>query len=610
MAKKPVIGLLGGGQLGRMLQEQAALLGIELVVLDEAGCPTRQINQNDKHVTGSFKDPEKIRELARSCDILTVEIEHVNTDVLEEIATKGVDVGGQLKKVPVHPSWDTLRLIQDKYLQKEHFGRAGIPIAPQMAIGSGASMLDSLRKAAQTFGFPFMLKARKGSYDGRGNFKVDGPGDFEEAITAMGKLSLYAEKFLPFKRELAVMVVRAEADDGTLRDVYAYPAVETVHEDSICTKVFYPPRQVPADVCEKARKMASDVIRTLKGRGVFAVEMFHLDGDKLAINEVAPRPHNSGHYTIEAIPAMSQYRAQLYSILDIIPPSLKLQPRVSGAIMLNILGGAQEDSHDPLVDLTHSVYDDDMDIFLHLYGKTSKPGRKIGHITVTSYSPSVNLEQLAAPLIKEVDSIRQGRLDAASAQLRPVEAPAASQPAPTSSASSRDAKSPLVVVTMGSDSDLPVLKGAFEVLERFHVPYDFTITSAHRTPHTMSELAKSAASRGIRVLIAAAGGAAALPGMLASETTVPVIGVPVKATHLDGQDSLLSIVQMPRGCPVATVGINNSTNAGMLAVRILGSSDAGYRQAMADYMKAMSDEVEDKAARLKEIGWKAYMEKK
>jgi len=306
---------------------------------------------------------------------------------------------------------------------------------------------------------------------------------------------------------------------------------------------------------------------------------------------------------------MSQYKAQLYAILDVVPPSIKLQPRVSGAIMLNILGGAKENSHDTLVDLTQSLYHDDMDVFLHLYGKASKPGRKIGHITATSYSPDTDLEQLAAPLTRAVDRMRQERINAASAQLRP-DAPATSQASTALTSSSRDTKTPLVVVTMGSDSDLHVLKGAFEVLEKFRVPYDFTITSAHRTPHLMSELAKSAAGRGIRVLIAAAGGAAALPGMLASETTVPVIGVPVKATHLDGVDSLHSIVQMPRGCPVATVGINNSTNAALLAVRILGTSDAGYRQAMADYIQGMCDEVVHKAARLSEIGWKAYLEKK
>jgi phosphoribosylaminoimidazole carboxylase len=308
-----------------------------------------------------------------------------------------------------------------------------------------------------------------------------------------------------------------------------------------------------------------------------------------------------GHLFIEAVPYMSQFKAHLYSILDIFPRSVKLQPRVSAAIMLNILGGARENSHDVLINLADTLYNDNMDIYLHLYGKSYKPGRKIGHITATSYTPSADLEQLAAPLIKGVDRIRQGRLDAAPAQLCPSEAPP--------STSSRDTKKPLVVVTMGSDSDLPVLKAAFEVLERFHVPYDFTITSAHRTPHRMVELGKSAAARGIRVLIAGAGGAAHLCGMLASETTVPVIGVPIKATHLDGYDSLLSIVQMPRGCPVATVGINNSTNAALLAVKILGCSDQGYRQAMADYMKGMSDEVEAKAARLQEIGWKEYLKK-
>lgn len=316
---------------------------------------------------------------------------------------------------------------------------------------------------------------------------------------------------------------------------------------------------------------------------------------------------------------MSQFRAQLFSILDILPSSIKLQPRVSASIMLNVLGGAQQDSHHKLVDMTHSLYHDDMDVFLHLYGKASKPGRKIGHITVTSYAADKDLEHLATPLIREVDKIRRGRLDAASAQLRPA-APSSSsaQPQPhprappqtASQASCRDTREPLVMVTMGSDSDLPILKGAFEILERFRVPYDFTITSAHRTPHLMSELARTASARGIRVLIAAAGGAAALPGMLASETALPVIGVPVKATHLDGHDSLLSIVQMPRGCPVATVGINNSTNAGLLAVKILGSGDAAYAEAMALYMKTMSDEVEDKAARLKDVGWRAYLEGK
>ncbi|KAF4842654.1 phosphoribosylaminoimidazole carboxylase [Colletotrichum siamense] len=606
MVKKPTIGLLGGGQLGRMLCEAAGPLGIDIAILDEANCPAKMANQNSRHVTGSFKDPAKIRELAAMCDVITVEIEHVNTEVLEEIATRGVITApGTVKKVPVHPHWQTLRLIQDKFLQKEHFSRAGLPIAPQMAIESSPAIPESLSAAYKSFGFPFMLKARKGSYDGRGNFKVNGVQDYEAAIQAMGKLSLYAEKWVPFDMELAVMVVRTEDEDGELRKVHTYPAVETIHEESICTKVYYPPRRVPLDVCEKARQVAGDVVKTLKGRGVFAVEMFLLKDGTITVNEVAPRPHNSGHYTIEAVPYMSQYKAQLYSILDMLPRSIKLQPRVSSAIMLNILGGAREDSHEELVDLTTSLYDDKMDIFLHLYGKSSKPARKIGHITVTSYEHGVNLEQLAAPLINEVNYMREARIDASSGQPRLQQSPIKAK-----KISSRNSDKPLVVVTMGSDSDLKVLQGAFEILEKFEVPYDLDITSAHRTPHRMVELGKTAAQRGIKVLIAAAGGAAHLPGMLASETTVPVIGVPVKATHLDGHDSLLSIVQMPRGCPVATVGINNSTNAALLAVKILGSSSLEYQQKMAQYMSNMSTEVEQKAAKLQNVGWKAYLEEK
>lgn len=275
MAKQPVIGVLGGGQLARMLEEAAGPLGIEIAALDAVDSPARQINVNDKNVTGSFKDAEKIRELARRCDLLTIEVEHVNTVVLEEIATKGVTLAsGEVKKVPIHPSWETIRLIQDKYLQKEHFSKRNLPIAPQIMINSEASLQDALAKAGEQFGFPFMLKSRKESYDGRGNFKIRGPQDFDTAAHAMGSLSLYAEKWVTFVKELAVIVVRTEDAEGNLRGVHAYPAVETVHEESICTKVFYPPRGVSASLSKKASQTAAEAIKTLKGRGIFAVEMF------------------------------------------------------------------------------------------------------------------------------------------------------------------------------------------------------------------------------------------------------------------------------------------------------------------------------------------------
>ncbi len=269
-----------------MLQEAAAPLGMELVVLDAADCPLRQISSNPKHITGSFNDPEKIRELARRCDVLTVEIEHVNTEVLKEIATKGVTVEpGIVKKVPVHPSWETLELIKDKYLQKEHFAKAGLPVAQQIAIDPKVPLLDELHDAAHKLGLPFMLKARKGSYDGRGNMKISSVSDFDKATALMGGMPLYAEKWVPFICELAVIVVRTEDPAGGLRSLHTYPAVETVHEDSICTKVMYPRRGIldnrsSDEISRKAEKIATEVVRTLKGRGVFAVEMFVMKDSK------------------------------------------------------------------------------------------------------------------------------------------------------------------------------------------------------------------------------------------------------------------------------------------------------------------------------------------
>lgn len=285
--RNPVIGLLGGGQLGRMLCEAANPLGIDVAILDEENSPAKQAHNTNLHVTGSFKDPARIRELAAKSDFLSVEIEHVETEVLEDIEKNGVEVkqpDGSTKthRPPVHPSWRTLRLIQDKYLQKEHFRASdkAIPIADQLAIEPGPNTLGSLKDAAARFGFPFMLKARKGSYDGRGNFKVASEADFEAAVQALGGLSLYAEKWAPFVKELAVMVIRTEDDNGNLKGCVAYPAVETIHEDSICTKVFMPPRDVAQNICEAAKTLATEVISTLWGRGVFAVEMFVLaDGE-------------------------------------------------------------------------------------------------------------------------------------------------------------------------------------------------------------------------------------------------------------------------------------------------------------------------------------------
>jgi 5-(carboxyamino)imidazole ribonucleotide mutase len=156
-----------------------------------------------------------------------------------------------------------------------------------------------------------------------------------------------------------------------------------------------------------------------------------------------------------------------------------------------------------------------------------------------------------------------------------------------------------VGLIMGSDSDWPTMKAAAEALDEFGVPYEVGVVSAHRTPVKMIEYGRSAADRGLKVIIAGAGGAAHLPGMVASVTPLPVIGVPVPLKHLDGMDSLLSIVQMPAGIPVATVSIGNARNAGLLAVRILAASDPTLLKRVADFQAALEEMVAEKDAALR-----------
>jgi len=168
---------------------------------------------------------------------------------------------------------------------------------------------------------------------------------------------------------------------------------------------------------------------------------------------------------------------------------------------------------------------------------------------------------------------------------------------------------PLIGIIMGSDSDLPVMSEAAKILDELKVPYELTIVSAHRTPERMYTYAKEAKKRGLKVIIAGAGGAAHLPGMVAALTTVPVIGVPVKSSSLSGVDSLYSIVQMPPGIPVATVAINGAKNAGLLAAQILGSFDEAYHTRVMAYKKSLETMVEDKARQIEDLGYEAYLDK-
>jgi 5-(carboxyamino)imidazole ribonucleotide mutase len=163
---------------------------------------------------------------------------------------------------------------------------------------------------------------------------------------------------------------------------------------------------------------------------------------------------------------------------------------------------------------------------------------------------------------------------------------------------------PLVGIIMGSDSDLPIMQAASDILKQFDIPHEVTVVSAHRTPLRMVEYAQKAKERGLKVIIAGAGGAAHLPGMVASITSLPVIGVPVKSSNsIEGWDSILSILQMPNGVPVATVALNAAKNAGILAVEILGIYDEAISKKVVDYKNSLNNEVIEKVEKLKKDGW-------
>ena len=231
---------------------------------------------------------------------------------------------------------------------------------------------------------------------------------------------------------------------------------------------------------------------------------------------------------------------------------------------------------------------------VHWYGKEYRQGRKMGHVNITADSHA-ELDGPLAELLRSEgidDAVLHPRVGGGgggggSGAARPL---------------------PLVGIIMGSHSDLPTMQDAVEILREFGVPHEVDVVSAHRTPEKLMTYSRSASDRGLQVIIAGAGGAAHLPGMVAAMTPLPVIGVPIKTSTLNGQDSLLSIVQMPRGVPVATVAIGNATNAGLLAVRCLCASRPDLRDKMVAYQLKMKEAVDDVSRRLLEDGSDKFLE--
>jgi phosphoribosylaminoimidazole carboxylase len=569
-ASSPIrVACVGGGQLGRMMALEAPRLGIQMSFLDPKGveCPAAQVVPHASIVEGSLKDADKIRELAKNADVVTVEIEHVGVETLEELEKEGVNI---------QPSGRVLRIIRDKHLQKEHFESHNIPLPPYQATPSK----DAIKQAAEVLGLPLMLKARKGAYDGKGNavLKSSTESDIDEALGNLGcvdvsstELDLYAEGWVDFECEVGVMVVRSS--NG--QDTASYPAVNAIQQNSVCRVVLAPARHVSAEIRKECEKVAKTAIDSLGegASGMFGVELFVTKDGKVMLNEVAPRPHNTGHYTQDAC-TVSQFENHLRGVCGLPLGSTKLI--VEAAAMVNVLGAASGTSEDTLKSSNAAM--SMPTAVVHWYGKMEcRAGRKMGHINLTGSSQTELDNSLSELLALEgipVSLLPDGRLFS----------------------------SPLVGVIMGSQSDLPTMNAAVDMLKKFGVPYEVDIVSAHRTPDKLMSYSRAAAGRGLRVIIAGAGGAAHLPGMVAAMTPLPVIGVPVKTSTLSGVDSLYSIVQMPRGVPVATVAIGNAMNAGLLAVRILSTSRADLRQKMEDYQTEMTDIVNGMSEKLTELG--------
>ncbi|QWC19791.1 5-(carboxyamino)imidazole ribonucleotide synthase [Halorubrum sp. 2020YC2] len=373
----PTLGVVGGGQLGRMLAEAAAPLGVDLVVLDPTpDCPAAPVAADQ--VVGEFDDADAIDELAARVDALTFEIELADPETL---AAASEEHG-----VPVHPDPASLEMIQDKLVQKEALAEAGIPVPEFVAVATA----EGLERVVEEFG-GVMLKAREGGYDGRGNVPVEAPDEAAAALDAVGGAAM-AEEFLDFEREIAVMGLKGA--DGETR---TYPVTETVHREEILRESVSPARADDA-IVEEAESVARDVLAALDGRGVYGIELFETREGEVLVNEIAPRPHNSGHWTIEGA-RTSQFENHVRAVLGwpLGPTDL-----VAPAVTANVLGNvhesralvsqpeSQRDSGD--VDETRpaalrnvETVLDAPDADLHWYGKDDVyPLRKMGHLTVTA----------------------------------------------------------------------------------------------------------------------------------------------------------------------------------------------------------------------------------
>lgn len=349
------IGILGGGQLGRMIIQAGIDFNIPFKVIDPDGAaPCKDIAE--EFLEGSLKDYETVYSFGKDCDIITIEIEHVNTAALRQLEREG-------KKV--FPQPDIIELIQDKRFQKTFYRENGIPTADFVLTQNAAEV------AAHKDFLPAVNKLGKEGYDGRGVQVMRTESDLAKAFDKPGLL----EKLVEFEKELSVIVARNESCE-----VKSYPVTELVyHPEANLVEFLFSPAQISAAAEKKARSLAENIINKLGMVGLLAVEMFLTKTGEVLVNEVAPRPHNSGHQTIEAN-VTSQYEQHLRSILGWPLGSTRA---ITPAAMVNLLG--EEGFHGEAIYEGMEQILAQQGVHVHLYGKKiTKPFRKMGHVTVVN----------------------------------------------------------------------------------------------------------------------------------------------------------------------------------------------------------------------------------
>jgi 5-(carboxyamino)imidazole ribonucleotide synthase len=361
------LGILGGGQLGRMTLQAASALGLDVVIAERfPNSPAARLTSQSVVFGNGWDDAAALDHLARLAPVVTLENEFVDWRVLQALEERGVQV---------LPSPTCVGVVQDKLRQKQALARAELPVPFFCEVADPAGLMA----AAQELGWPLMLKARRDGYDGRGNAVVRDASQVEAAFSTLGwpQRALFAEALVEFERELASLVVRGA--DG---QVAQYHVVET-HQDPtlhICREVLAP-AVLPDDVARHAATIARGAVEAVGGVGAFGVELFLLSDGQICINELAPRPHNSAHYTIDACWS-SQFDNHVRAVLGL--PLGDPGLRTPAAAMVNLLGTR-----------TGSMLDEDLAaalieprVFVHLYGKAeNRPGRKMGHVTALGATP-------------------------------------------------------------------------------------------------------------------------------------------------------------------------------------------------------------------------------